>query len=157
MADQVFNIAKGKVNEYVERVNANDPTNSVLIIHAWVAGDTDDAIEAVDTVAAIESLGSTAEATNSGYSPIVLDNTDSLTVTVDDTNDRNEADMPDQTFSAIVAGDNWTDLSISYDSDSTAGTDANIIPCTWHDFAVTPDGSDITMQVNAAGFFRAAA
>jgi hypothetical protein len=30
---------------------------------------------------------------------------------------------------------------------------ADIVPMTQHDFAVTPDGSDITAQI--AGFFRA--
>jgi len=30
-----------------------------------------------------------------------------------------------------------------------------VVPCTLHDFAVTPDGSDITAQIAAAGFYRA--
>ena len=55
----------------------------------------------------------------------------------------------------MAAGTNWTDLVICYDSDTTAGTDSNIIPLTLHDFVVTPDGSDITAQIAAAGFFRA--
>ncbi|MCA9947892.1 MAG: hypothetical protein KC449_30630, partial [Anaerolineales bacterium] len=73
----------------------------------------------------------------------------------DDANDRVDLDIPDQTFSAIAAGDAWTDVVITYDSDSTGGTDTNIVPCTQHDFAVTPDGSDITVEIAAAGFYRA--
>jgi hypothetical protein len=68
----------------------------------------------------------------------------------------NLIDMPDQTWTAVAAGSAWTDLSTSYDNDSTAGTDANLVPMTWHDFVVTPDGSDIVAQVATAGFFRAA-
>jgi hypothetical protein len=37
----------------------------------------------------------------------------------------------------------------------TGGTDANLVPLTQHDFAITPDGSDVTAVINAAGFFRA--
>jgi hypothetical protein len=48
-----------------------------------------------------------------------------------------------------------TDLIICYDNDSTGGTDANLVPLTQHDFAITPDGSDVTAVINAAGFFRA--
>jgi hypothetical protein len=42
---------------------------------------------------------------------------------------------------------------IGYDSDTTAGTDANIIPLTCHDFVITPDGSTVTALVT--NFFRA--
>ena len=155
MADFVFNIAKGRVVEYAARVEANDPTNAVFIVAVFNAGDTDATIRDVDTVAAIEALASTAEVANSGYARKSLAN-GSLTITVDDTNDRADVDFADQTWTAVAAGTAWTDVCIAYDSDSTAGTDANIVPMTWHDFAVTPDGSDITMQLNASGFFRAA-
>ncbi len=73
----------------------------------------------------------------------------------DDTNDRFDIDIADQTWSAVAAGTAWTDLLVCYDPDTTGGTDSAIIPLTCHDFAVTPDGSDITAQIAAAGFFRA--
>ena len=42
MADFVFNIAKGRVAELYNRVDSNDPTNSVLVIAIIDAnGDTD--------------------------------------------------------------------------------------------------------------------
>jgi hypothetical protein len=47
-------------------------------------------------------------------------------------------------------------LLVCYDDDTTAGTDANIIPWTYHDFVVTTDGTDLTAQINTAGLFRAA-
>ena len=156
MADFVYNIAKGHVNEYGDRINANDPTNSVLTLLVIDTSAADAVLIDLDTVALVLGNANTAEVTNTNYARKEIDNTGSLTVTVDDTNDRKEAAIPDQTFSSILAGDSWTDLIIAYDSDSLAGGDANIVPCTQHDVGVTPDGSDITLQFNVAGFFRAA-
>jgi hypothetical protein len=157
MADLVFNISKGRVTELANRVNLNDPTNSIFVIAAWNAGAmTDATVRDYTTHAAIEADAAAAEVTNTGYARKTLnDSTGGIVVTTDQTNDRVDIDFPDQTWTAVVAGSAWTDLSVDYDSDSTAGTDANIVPMTWHDFIVTPDGSDIVAQVNAAGFFRA--
>lgn len=157
MADLIFNQAKGRLVELANRVNSNDPTNSVLVIEAINAGAATDAtLRDYDTFAQIEGDANAAEATNSGYARKVLDQAGGITVTVDDTNDRTDVDIPDQTWTAVAASPGaWTDLVIGYDSDSTAGTDANIVPVSLHDFAVTPDGSDITAQIAAAGIWRA--
>lgn len=141
--------------EFAERVEGNDPTNAIFLVIVFNAGDTDATIKDVDTVAAIEALASTAEVTNVNYARKTLAN-GSLTITYDDTNDRVDVDFADQTWTSVAAGDAWTDICVAYDSDSTGGTDANVVPMTWHDFPVTPDGSSITAQLNAAGFFRAA-
>lgn len=159
MADFVFNIAKGRVVEFATRINANDPANSLLSISLWNTSATDATLRDLDTVAAVESDANTAEltsGTNANYVRKTIADGGSIVVTVDDTNDRTDIDIPDQTWTALGAGTAITDLLIAYDSDSTAGTDANIVPATWHDFAVTPDGSDVTAQIAAAGFFRAA-
>lgn len=155
MADQVFNVALGRVAELYNRVDVSDPTNAVLVIVAIDTAAADATLKDLDTLSAVLADGDTAEVTNSGYSRIVLDDTDVVAFAPDDTNNRVDLDIPDQTFSAIAAGDSWTDLIICYDSDSTGGTDANIVPLTQHDFAVTPDGSDITAQIATAGFYRA--
>ena len=155
MADFVFNIAKGRAAELYNRVDTNDPTNSVLVITLWNTTATDATLKDLDTHALIESDANTAEITNSGYARKTLTDADIVAFAPDDTNDRVDLDIPDQTWTAVAAGTAITDLSVSYDSDSTAGTDANIVPMTWHDFAVTPDGSDIVAQIAAAGFFRA--
>lgn len=156
MADFVYNQSKGKFAEYASRVNANDPANSVLVIVVIDTATADATLIDLDTLAAITGDAGTAEVTNTNYAREVIDNTGGITVTVDDTNDRTEVDIPDKTWSSVSAGDSWTDLLVCYDSDSTGGTDANIVPGTHHDFAVTPDGSDITGQFDAAGIFRAA-
>ena len=41
-------------------------------------------------------------------------------------------------------------------ADTTTGGDAANIPLTAHAWAITPDGSDVTADVPATGFFRAA-
>lgn len=156
MANIVFNIALGKIAELAGRVNANDPTNSVFQVSLWNTSAADSVIRDLDTVADVESNGSTAEltsGTNANYARKTLDQAGGIVVTVNDTSDRIEVDTGDHTWTALGAGTNPTDLMFQYDSDSTAGTDANQVPLTFHDFAVTPDGSDLTATV--ADFFRA--
>lgn len=154
MANFIFNIAKGKLAEYAARVNANDPANAVFTLAVIDTSATDATLLDLDTLALVLANASTAEVTNTNYARKSLDSTGGITVTVDDTNDRTDIDCPDQTWTAVAAGDSFTDLLICYDSDSTGGTDANIVPLAQLDFAVTPDGSDITVQFNAAGFAR---
>ena len=155
MADFVFNIAKGRVAELYNRVDLNDPTNAALIIAIINTSATDAVLKDLDTLAAIEADANTAEVANSGYARKTLTDADIVAFAPDDTNDRVDLDIPDQTWTAVAAGTAWTDLLVCYDGDTTAGTDSNIVPLTQHDFAVTPDGSDITAQIAAAGFFRA--
>lgn len=158
MADFVFNIAKGRVVEYYNRVEGNDPANSALIIVvlATTGLETDAVLKDKDDLAAVVA-GTTNEVTNTNYARKVLTDADLAALPApDDTNDRYDVDLPDQTWTGVAAGDGWSKFLVCYDSDTTAGTDANIIPLTSHDFAVTPDGSDITAQIAAAGFFRAA-
>src|SRR3954468_197986 len=156
MADQVFNIAKGRVAEFYFRIDSNDPANSALIILilATAGIETDAVLKDVDTVTALVA-GTTNEVTNTGYARKTLTDTDIVAFAPDDTNDRVDLDIPDQTWTAVAAGDGWNDFVVNYDNDSTAGTDANIVPLTQHDFVLTPDGSDITAQIAVAGFFRA--
>ena len=156
MADQVFNIAKGRVAELYNRVDLNDPANSALIILilATAGIETDAVLKDVDTVTALVA-GTTNEVTNSGYARKTLTDADIVAFSPDDTNDRVDLDIPDQTWTAVGADDGWNDLVVAYDSDTTAGTDANVVPCTMHDFVLTPDGSDVTAQIAATGFFRA--
>lgn len=152
MADIVFNVSKGRVAELHERVNNNDPANSALIIVPVDVGATTDAtIRDFDTLAAVLAGGVT-ERTTGGWSRKTLTDTDLAAITTDDTLDRNAAAIIAQTWTAVTAGA-VTDLLICYDGDTTAGTDSNIIPLTMHDFAITPDGSDVT--VNAGDYFRA--
>jgi len=154
VADIVMNIAKGRVAELYNRVDTNDPANSALIVVPVDVGATTDAtIRDFDTLAAILAGGVT-ERTTGGWNRKTLTDTDLAAMTPDDTNDRMDIDIPDQTWTAVTAGA-VTDLIICYDNDTTGGTDSNLIPLVMLDFPITPDGSDVTAQIAATGFYRA--
>jgi len=156
MGTLVFNRSKGRGVEFAERVNANDPTNAVFVWSLWNITASDATERDLDDFAAIEASGTNAEltsGTNANYVRKTLAD-GALTITYDDTNDRVDVDCADQTWTALGAGTAVTTAICGYDSDSTAGTDSAILPITQHDFAITPDGSDVTAQI--AVFFRAA-
>lgn len=159
MADFVFNIAKGRVVELYNRVKSNDPANSALIIVAIkTTGIVSDAVMIDYDDLATLLAGASDEATNTGYARKTLTDADLAALPApDDTNDRYDIDLPDQTWTAVAAaGGGWSKLVVCYDNDTTAGTDSNLLPLTAHDFVVVPDGTDIVAQIAAAGFFRAA-
>lgn len=151
MADIVFNIAKGRVAELFERVNNNDPANSAIIVIPIDRGATSDAtFRDHDTGAAV--IAAATERTASGWNRKTLTDADLGALAVDDTNDRMPVSIPALLWTAVSAGV-VTDLLFCYDSDTTGGTDSNLIPLTLNAFAITPDGSDV--QANAGDVFRA--
>jgi hypothetical protein len=148
MADFVFNIAKGEVKNYCKLAAANDALIVVLVETAGIEADA--TLKDYDDLAALIA-GTSNEQTNQARKAISA----SVTITVDDTNDRVDIDVPDQVYTAL-AGNQISAVLFCYDGDTTAGTDAAITPLTKHDAAITPDGSTVTVQIAAAGFFRAA-
>lgn len=156
MGNFVFNVSKGKVNEYVARVAGNDPANSALVIVGINTTETDANLEDLDTLALVLANGNTAELGNTGYSRTVYTDAELSAPSPDDANNRQESDMPDIDWGAITGDDvDFTDIVICYDPDTTSGTDADIVPLVQLDFAVVTDGSSITTEINANGFFRA--
>jgi hypothetical protein len=113
-----------------------------------------------DTFAAILAGGYT-EVTNTGYARKTLTDASLSAYTVDDTNNRILLTLPLQTFAGVSAGDTW-DIGIwGYDSDTTAGTDANIVPITAHELRtaggipLVPDGVN-SLVVDPSGGWIAA-
>jgi len=155
MGNFVYNIALGRAVELYNRVDSNDPAASELVVSVLATSgvESDAVLKDKDTFAAVVS-GATNEVTNSGYAAKVLGDADIVAFAPDDTNDRTDLDIPDQTWTGVGAGDGWNDIVISYDPVGSQTT-SDMIPLTQHDFVVTPDGSDITAQVAATGFFRA--
>ena len=147
MADGVFNIAKGAFAEMVR-----DGATNVLIMLMKANEAEATLIDRTDLADLLVEGGNT-EADFTNYARITGI---TGTVTVDNTNDRVDVDIPDQTFSSAGNGANntVTKLIVAYEN---AAADATRVPLTHHDFSVTTDGSDITAQLNAAGFARAAA
>lgn len=156
MANGVFNIAKGKVNEYANRIASNDPANSALIVVLLQVAEADGTLEDYDDLAALLA-GSNTEATFTNYARKVLTDADITAPVPDDTGNTQSADMPDQTWTAAggTTDNTLVKLVVCYDSDSTGGTDANLVPITHHDFSTTTTGNDLTAQIAAAGFFTA--
>lgn len=158
MAAQVFNIMKGRAKEIYNRVKSNDPANSafIIVILASAGLESDATLLDKDDLAALVS-GTTNEATNSGYARKTLDDSALAALPApDDTNDRNEFDLPDQNWATVATGDVWAKLVLCYDPDTTGGADSAIIPVCLYDFAITPNGGPIDAIVNASGAFRAA-
>lgn len=144
MADFVFNIAKGRLAYYASLPAANDALIAIPIEASGVESDA--TLKDYDTVSALLA------ATNNEQSTMGRKTLASVTATVDDTNDRVNIDCADVTWTAAT-GNAISDILICYDPDTTSGTDADLVPLTWHDFSITPDGSDVTATV--ADFCRA--
>jgi len=152
VADFVFNLSKGRVAEFFNRVDSNDPANSAIIVVPVDRGAATDAtLKDLDTLTAVLGAGVT-ERTTGGWNRKTLTDADLAALAVDDTNDRMPATIPTLVWPAVSAGA-VTDLVFCYDSDTTTGTDANVIPMTMAAFPITPDGSDV--QANAGDIFRA--
>ncbi len=144
MADVVFNIALGKVKYYAELPAAND---ALIVIPLESSGlEADATLKDYDDVAALLA-GTTNEQTTAGRKTVT-----SVSVTVDDTNNRVDIDIADQTWTGLT-GNAIGALLIAYDPDTTGGTDSSLIPLTKHDWTITPDGSDVTATI--ANFYRA--
>lgn len=153
MANIVFNIAKGRFVELYNRVKSNDPANSAFIlVPIETAGlETDAVLIDKDDLAAV-LVGTTNEQTTMGRK--TLTDTDLAAFPApDDANDRYDVSLPTTTWVA-AAGNAISKILVCYDSDTTGGTDANIVPLTMFDFAQTPSGADI--QITGGVFGRAA-
>jgi hypothetical protein len=164
MSDFVFNIAKGRVRMFFDAVKENSTValpgsggtstaNAVLVVVPIEATG----IEADDTLNNYDDLSTLLAAANNEQTTMGRKTLADSVLTAsspDDTNNRLDLDIPDQTWTG-ASGNPVAKLLVCFDPDSTAGTDSSIIPLTAHDFSVTPDGSDITAQIAAAGFYRA--
>lgn len=146
MADFVYNNVKGEVKTLATLGAANDALVFILLEATGI--EADDVLNNADDAAALVA-GATNEQTNQARKTATT-----APITVDDTNNRVDIDVADQTWTAL-GGNAISDVVIAWDGDTTTGTDANIRPLTQHDFTITPDGSDVTAQIAATGFFRA--
>lgn len=151
MANFVFNIAKGRVAQLVTNVENNSPagcclrviplessgleTQSALQDSLWFSEVVDGATNAQTTMARKQVLAA------------------GIQLELDTTNDWYDLNMDDITWTAAT-GNAVGALVICYDA-TGADADGALLPLTYHDFAVTPDGSDIVAVIAAEGFYRA--
>lgn len=158
MADQAFNISKGRAVEFYNRVENNDPTNAAFIVVMLKAAEADATLIDYDDLDTLLTQAGNTEADFTNYARQTLTDTDLAALpSPDDTNNRYDIDLPDFTISSAggASNNNLTKILVCYDSDTTGGTDANIIPVAHYDTTAVTDGSDLTVQWNAAGFYRA--
>lgn len=153
MSNIVFNISKGRGVEFYNRVKSNDPANSAFILVPLETSglESDAVLIDKDDLAAVLS-GTTNEQSTMGRKTLTDSELAALPAP-DDTNDRYDVDLPQVTWTGAT-GNAISKILVCYDSDTTAGTDANIIPVTMFDAVLTPDGNDFVLT--AGPFFRAA-
>ena len=146
MADGILNIAKGA---FVEKFRDAAANGLILLLKA---NEAETALVDHDNLSVLlGAIGNTeADFTNYARKTALTG-----TITVDDTNDRVDVDLVDQTFVALGGAINntLTKAVVAYEE---SASDAGRIPLSHHDAAVTTNGGDITIQFNAAGFGRAA-
>jgi len=154
MANYFLNQAKGRFRELVGRVDGNDPTNAAIILVPLSASETEANAQDTDDLTAFLATAAN-EQTAGGWVRKTLTDADfaATDFDVNDTDNRGDASLPQVTWTGPTAGSNTTGLAVCYDSDTTAGTDANIVVLSHHDFAVTADGNDVIL--NAGDFGRA--
>lgn len=146
MADIVFNIAKGRIAHYASLPATND---ALIMVPIETTGlEADATLRDYDNLSVLLA-GASNEQTTLGRKTL-----GSVTVTVDDTNDRVDIDCADVTWTA-TAGNAISAVVTCYDPDTTGGTDTDLVPLFKHDCVMTPDGTDFTLQINAAGLGRA--
>lgn len=146
MADGVFNISKGA---FVEKIR---DSAAVCIVMLLKANEAETALVDHDELNALLAAAGNTEADFTNYArKTALTGT----ITVDDTNDRVDVDLPDQTFTSAGNGTNNTLTKVLTAYEESAA-DTGRIPMTHHDISTTTDGTDLTIQFNASGFGRAA-
>jgi hypothetical protein len=161
-SDFVFNIARGALKYYYYAVE-----NSLVLA---TAGQFTSTANAAFVLVPIETTGIEADDTLNNYDDLaalltaasneqtnqtrkVLTETDLAAVPApDDTNNRLDLDLPDVTYTAY-AGNAVGKFLLCFRPD-TASADSAIIPLCAYAVTLTPDGNDVLLQPNAAGFWR---
>ncbi len=145
------NIAKGKLAYLAGLPAANDALICVLLQSTGIESEA--TLRDYDTLAAILA-GASDEVTSTEYARQTLG---SVTVTVDDTNDRVDIDCADPSFTVTASIQNVGGIVICYDDDTTGGSDTNLVPIFIDVLGApfTPTASvAFTYQVAASGFAR---
>jgi len=145
MADGVFNISLGRV---VEKIADNNTKLFIMLMKANEAETT--LIDRTDIADMLLEVGNTeADFTNYTRKTGLTG-----TITVDNTNDKVDCDLPDQTWVSAGGATNntLTKAIIGYED---AAADNTRIPLTHHDFVTTTGGTDLSILIDAAGFFSA--
>ena len=141
MANLVTNVGKGRFVYYASLPAADDSLIAVVLEASGL--EADEALQDHDDLAALIA-GSSNEQTTMGRKTL-----SGVTVNVNDATNTASIDCDDITWTAAT-GNATGKLVVCY-KPTAASADSAVIPLTLHDFSVTPDGTDITVQIDAAG------
>lgn len=145
MTSFVFNAVKGRVASYLDL----DPANSALVVLPIEASGLESKSVLEDKLTLSDVLsGSTNEQSTLGRKVVT-----SITTGIDNALNRYTASIDEQTW-VSASGDPIGGIMVCYDPDTTTSTDSDLIPITFHDWPITPSGSDITIYL--ANFYVAA-
>jgi hypothetical protein len=150
-----FDYALGREVELYNRVDTDDPTNSafLMVVLAATGLEADTTLRTYATLSALLA-GTSNEVTNGAYARKTLTQADLSAFAPNTTTHRTTLSLPLQTFTTIAAGDSWSKVLICYDSDTTGGTDANVLPVTAADLRISdsvivPNGSNIVIDFSS--------
>jgi hypothetical protein len=164
VASWIFNISRGCAKYYYYAVanslvlpSAGQFTsaadNALLMVAINAGATTDDVLADYDDLASLLA-GTPDEVTNVGYArKAITDSTLVATPTPDDTFNRYDLDIPDQSWTGVAAGSAWTDVLVCFRPTSVS-PDSDVIPISCHDTPYTPNGNDIVASIAATGFYR---
>lgn len=154
MASGVFNIARGRVAHYASQAGVGNAAIITVLLQ-------DTGLEADDVLRDHDDLGAILGSTNTecDFTNYARQTITSVTPTIDDgTNTLDEA-VGSLTYNDAggTTDNNISKILFCFDPDTTVGTDADLIPLTFHEPSTTPpvvtDGSTITFNENADGFY----
>ena len=153
MANDVLNFSRGKYAYYGNSALGLNPANSRLVIVVLEAAEADADLANHNDLAALLAEEGNTEATSTGYARKEHASA-GVTWSKDDTGNTAKVVIDENdTWTSVSQADSesWVKLLVCYDADNEAGTDADIIVLSQHDFAVTPNGGDITAEYSADG------
>lgn len=142
MADIIANIAKGRHGYYAGLPGSSDALIAVPLETSGLESDA--TLRDYDTLDAILSAANN-EQTTMGRKTLT-----GVTSAVNDSSDTWVVDADNVIWTAAT-GNAVSKLVVCYDPDTGSGTDADLIPLYFFDFAVTPAGGDITAAFHASG------
>lgn len=139
MGHIVFNVALGKVRWYAQQAGVGNA--ALIAVPLEATGLVADATMRDYATLADLLAGASNEQSTIGRKTITV-----VSDTVNNTSDRWEGDFADLVWTT-PSGNDIGAIVVCYDADTGAGTDANIIPLTKHDWVMTPEGDSITATV----------
>lgn len=148
MANIVFNAALGRLAHYASLPATNDALILVALESSGLVADY--VMRDYDTLSDLLAGASNEQTT------VTRKTLASVTVTVNDTDNRVDIDAADVTYTAPT-GNPIGAMVVCYDPDTTGGDDTTLIPLTKHDLTWTPDGNNFTLTIADLGRVSSAA